>query len=84
MLKVCGTYGHSKTLGPLAKNLLIQTLENVLKDKKQKWIILGIRNSLFEESLNQIKEENQTHLSKKEGLEIVEFWENVAAATYSF
>ena len=35
MLKVCGTYGHSKTLGPLAKNLLIQTLENVLKDKNK-------------------------------------------------
>ena len=36
MLKVCGTYGHSKTLGPLAKNLPIQTLENVLKDNKKK------------------------------------------------
>ena len=46
MLKVCGTYGHSnerkigllvipKTLGPLAKNFPIQTLENVLKDKNK-------------------------------------------------
>ena len=27
--------GHSKTLGPLAKNLLIQTLETILKDKNK-------------------------------------------------
>ena len=45
------------------------------------WIISGIRNSLSEESLNQIKEENQTNISKRRVLKLFEFWENVAATT---
>ena len=49
--------------------------------QKQKWIISGIGNSLSEESLYQIKEENQTDISKRRVPNFFEFWENVAAAT---
>ena len=45
------------------------------------WIISGIRKSLSEESLNQIKEENQTNISKRRVPKFFEFWENVASAT---
>ena len=45
------------------------------------WIISGMRKSLSEESLNQIKEENQTNISKRRVPNFFEFWENVAAAT---
>ena len=81
-----GAYYFSATEGAQAKNLPIQTLEKCTQRHKQKWIISGIRNSLSEKSLNQIKEENQTNLSKRRVPKFFDFWENVAAATqiYTF
>ena len=43
------------------------------------WIIYGMRKSLSEESLNQIKEGNQTNISKRRVPKFFEFWKNVAA-----
>ena len=76
-----GAYYFSATAGAQAKNLPIQTLEKRTQRQKQKWIISGIRNSLSENSLDQIKGENQTNLSKRRVLKFFEFWENVAVAT---
>ena len=45
------------------------------------WINSSIRKSLSEESLDQIKEENQTDISKRRVPNFFEFGENVAAAT---
>ena len=45
------------------------------------WIISGIRKIFSEESLNQIKEENQTNISKRRVPKFFEFWEKVATAT---
>ena len=39
-----------------------------------------MRKSISEESLNQIKEANQTNISKRRVPNFFEFWENVAAA----
>ena len=46
---------------------------------KKWWIISGIRKSLSKESLTQIKEENQTNMSKRRVPNFFEFWENIAA-----
>ena len=58
-------------MGPLAKNIPIQTLENVLKDKNKSGSFQGLETVFLKSK-------------KKEGPEIVEFWKNVAVATYSF
>ena len=62
------THYSSAMVGFLVNTLSTQTLEMHSKPK-QTWIILG--TNLFEESLNQVKEENQANKTK-EGPEI--FW----------
>ena len=47
----------------------------------KQWIVSSIRQSLSEESWDQIKEANQANISKKRVPKFFEFWENVAAAT---
>ena len=45
------------------------------------WINSSISKIISKESLDQIKEENQTDISKRRVPKFFDFWENVAAAT---
>ena len=65
-------------MGLLANTLPTQTLETHSKPK-QTWIISG--TNLSEESVNQVKEENQANISKRRVPKYFEFWKNVVAAT---
>ena len=65
-------------MGLQLNTLPTQTLETHSK-AKQMWIIS--RTNLSEESVNQVKEENQINPTKRRVPKFFEFWENVAAAT---
>ena len=73
------THYSSATVGLLVNNLPTQTLETHSMPK-QTWIISG--TNIFEESVNQVKEENQANKNKGGSQIFLEFWENVAAATH--
>ena len=72
------SYYFSAMAGAQLNKLLTQTLENAFKGK-QTWIISG--TNISEESVNQVKDENQINPSKRRVPKFFEFWENVAVAT---
>ena len=72
------THYSSAMVGLLANTLPTQTLE-MHSNPKQMWIISG--TNIFEESVNQVKEENQANKNKGGSRIFLEFWENIAAAT---